>query len=125
MTRVLLVEDDTGVRNMNAFALSHSGFDVTLAESGAEAMRKMDDQPENAPFDVILLDMLMMGMSGLDFLREYDVKKKSPKTKVIALTNFDSEQIHDKAKALGVDEYLDKSRYEPQELVKYLGSLGY
>lgn len=116
MARILLVEDDRSMRNIYAFALQKEGFEVIMAESGAEAVDRVEEQR----FDVILLDMLMMGMSGLDFLRTYNVKKKAPQTRVIALTNFDNERIQDKARELGVDEYLEKARYEPRQLVEHV-----
>jgi CheY-like chemotaxis protein len=119
MLRVLLAEDDPGIRNAYAFALGKEGFEVALAASGAEALVRVQDQT----FDVILLDMLMLGMSGLDFLRAYDVRKKSPGTKVIALTNFSNPEIEERAEALGVVGYLNKSEYEPRDLVTYLKRL--
>lgn len=116
MPSILLVEDDAGIRNAYAFGLSKAGFEVTTATSGAEALIRVED----AHFDLILLDLLMMGMSGLDFLREYDVKTKSPGTKVVALSNMDSSGTHERATALGVVDYLDKSAYEPMQLVDYV-----
>jgi len=116
MPSVLLVEDDEGIRKANAFALEHEGFEVATANSGAEAMVRVEDKK----FDVILLDMLMIGMSGLDFLKSYDVKTKSPGTVVIALTNLDNPEIEDKAKALGVTAYLNKSKFEPGQIVDYI-----
>lgn len=119
MTSVLLAEDDERIRAIYAFALEHEGFEVAMASSGAEALSWV----EQRQFDVILLDMLMSGMSGLDFLRAYDVKTHCPQTKVIALTNFDSPQIVAKAQKLGVTQYLTKADYEPKEIVEYIRKL--
>ncbi len=116
MPSVLLVEDDEGIRNANSFALSHEGFEVVTASSGAEALVRVEDRK----FDIILLDMLMIGMSGMDFLKSYDVRTKSPGTKVIALTNLDNPDIADRAKALGVISYLNKSKFEPKQIVDYI-----
>ena len=118
-TKILLTEDDDSIQKMYAFALNAAGFEVTLASSGAEALVRVKDQT----FDVILLDMLMSGMSGLDLLRAYDVKTKSPHTKIIALTNMTSPRIEEKARELGVSEYLEKSAYEPQQLVEHIQKL--
>ena len=119
MPSVLLVEDDQSIQNMYALALKNEGFEVTTAPSGAEALVRVEERP----FDIILLDMLMNGMSGLDFLRTYDVRTKAPQTIVIALTNMENPSITEKAKELGAREYLNKSAYEPQDLVTHLKTL--
>jgi CheY-like chemotaxis protein len=119
MPKVLLVEDDEDLQRVFSYALKMEGFEVSTARSGAEALVRVED----TQFDIILLDMLMAGMSGLDFLRAYDVRTKSPATKVIALTNLDNPAIAQKALSLGVIEYLNKSKYEPNQLVTHLKSL--
>jgi CheY-like chemotaxis protein len=119
MPSILLVEDDPTVQNMYNFVLQHEGFIVTTAASGAEALVRVEENH----FDVILLDMLMTGMSGLDFLKAYDVTTKSPDTKVIALTNMQSPAVEEKAEALGVTAYLDKASYEPAQLAAYVKSV--
>ena len=96
MPSVLLVEDDESLQKTNSFALKMEGFDVVTASSGAEALVRVEERQ----FDVILLDMLMIGMSGMDFLKTYDVRTKSPNTKVIALTNLDNPDIVDRAKGV-------------------------
>jgi CheY-like chemotaxis protein len=101
---------------MYTTGLQIAGFDITAAASGAEALVRVEDNH----YDLILLDMLMTGMSGLDFLRSYDIRTKSPGTKVIALTNLENPTIEQKALELGVSEYLTKSNYEPGELATHI-----
>lgn len=119
MASVLIVEDDASIQNMYKTALTQSDFEVTTANSGAEALLRVEEKS----FDIILLDMLMMGMSGIDFLKTYDVRTKSPATKVIALTNMNNPAIEEKAKELGSTAYLDKSEYEPKQLIEYIRGL--
>jgi len=116
MPRVLLVEDSEMIRNMYAMALKQHGFEVATAGSAGEALARV----EEGQYDVILLDMLLSGMSGLDFLTSSDVRAKSPNTKIIALSNMDNPQIIEKARALGVNDYLNKADYEPSQLVAYI-----
>ena len=119
MPSVLLVEDDERIRKMYAMGLSLSGFEVTDAATGGEALIRLED----THFDVIILDMLMSGMSGLDVLRDYDVQAKSPGTKVIALTNLDNPAVKEKAAGFGITEYLTKANFEPQELAQHIQDL--
>lgn len=119
MPSVLLVEDDQAIQNMYAFALRQEGFEVSIAGSGGEALTRADERA----YDVILLDMLLSGMSGLDFLSTSDVLGKHPETKVVALSNMENPQIVEKAKALGVVAYLNKSEYEPLELTAFVKTL--
>jgi len=120
MTSVLLVEDDESMKGIYSFALQREGFEVTQAANAREAIEAL----ENRQFDVILLDMLLSdGMSGLDVLRSYDLKKNAPQTKVVGLSNLDSANVVEKAEALGVVGYLNKANTEPAQLVAYLNDL--
>jgi CheY-like chemotaxis protein len=119
MPSVLLVEDDEAIRKMYTTGLQAAGITVTTAASGAEALVRVEEDH----FDLIILDMLMTGMSGLDFLRSYNVKIKSPGTKVIALTNLENPTVEEKATELGVDEYLTKSNVEPGQLADHIKQL--
>ena len=119
MPSVLLVEDDEKIRTMYAFALRQEGFTVTDVGSAGEGLSLVQENK----YDVILLDMLLSGMSGLDLLRNYNVALEAPETKVVALTNMESEAVEAKAADLGVAAYLNKANHEPQQLVAFLKGL--
>jgi CheY-like chemotaxis protein len=119
MAAVLLVEDDETMRRMYAFGLQQEGFEVAIAASGGEALMRMDERH----YDIIVLDMMLTGMSGLDFLNSYDIKTKSPGTQVVALTNLDNPVVAGKVMAKGVAAYLRKADYEPAALAAYLKTL--
>lgn len=119
MPSLLIVEDDEAIRKMYSTGLGIAGFTITTASSGAEALVRV----EEAQYDVILLDMLMTGMSGLDFLRSYDIRTKAPHTKVIALTNLENPTIEQKVVEAGVTEYLTKSNWEPGKLGDHIKAL--
>jgi CheY-like chemotaxis protein len=78
---------------------------------------------EGAHFDFILLDMLLGGMSGIDFLQSADLMVKSPQTQVIGFSNIGSDTIKERAKTLGVVDFLDKVDYDPIKLGNYLKQL--
>ncbi|HEX7259840.1 MAG TPA: response regulator [Candidatus Saccharimonadia bacterium] len=119
MTSVLLVEDDNDIRAAYNYALSKAGFAVTEASDGAKAAEYI----EKLRPDVVLLDMLMPGMSGLDFLRQTEVASRFPDTKVVAVSNIDTPRVVQQAKELGVTEYIIKVETTPRELVELVGKL--
>ena len=65
MTKVLLVDDNPSIRETIEFLLSDEGFDVTTAENGQEAL----DTLKTSPQDVIIMDIMMPVMDGIDFLQ--------------------------------------------------------
>lgn len=119
MATILLVEDDETIRNMYTTGLTNSGFTVTPIGNAADAEAWVEDKH----FDFILLDMLLGGLSGIDFLEAAQLQVKSPQTKVIGFSNVGSDSIKARAKILGVYDFLDKVEYDPIKLAKYLNSL--
>ncbi len=119
MTSILLVEDDTDIRAAYNYALSRAGFKVTEATDGAQAAAYI----EKLRPDVLLLDMLMPGMSGLDFLRHTNMAKRFPDTKILALSNIDTPRVMLRAKQLGVLHYIIKVETTPHEIVLMIKQL--
>ena len=110
MARVLLVEDDETIQSAYGLALQQDGFTVDLAGNAAGAQKLAD---EHQP-DVILLDLLMPGISGLEFLADYDVQKEHPDAKVIVFTNLSGQGTVKRALDLGAAKVLTKSEYTPK-----------
>jgi DNA-binding response OmpR family regulator len=113
MAKVLIVEDDTDIRGAYVFALMRAGFEVIQAADGAEAIKMFERERP----DVVLLDMLMPGMSGLDFLRQMNIANRFPETKILALSNIDTPRVVEQAKGLGASEYLIKVDMTPHQMV--------
>jgi CheY-like chemotaxis protein len=122
--RILLVEDDEKIQKIYKFAFESEKFEVITANNGGEALLRVKDAATNSdkPFAAILLDMMMMGMSGVDFLREFD-SKSHPETKIVVLSNIDNPAIVEKAKELGAMEFLNKSDYDPAKVVEHIRQL--
>ena len=120
MASILLVEDDHDIRTAYVYALTRAGFQVSEAGDGAQAIAMV----QSARYDVVVLDMLMPGLSGLDFLRQAQVAVKYPHTKVIAFSNVDSPRVVGDARKLGVVEYVMKVDMTPHQMIdiirKYL-----
>jgi DNA-binding response OmpR family regulator len=113
-TKVLIIEDDELLREIYATKLSLEGFKVDTADDGAQGLEKaLRSKP-----DVILLDMLMPNMDGLEFLKAYRIQNTNPKCKTLVISNKSSVSEINQAKAMGVVEYLIKSQHTPAEIAR-------
>ena len=105
MGHVLVVDDEPQVRGMLDKLLTRAGHAVALAEEGAQALRLLDQ----SDFDIIILDLLMPGMEGLETLMR--LKKAHPALKVIVISGG-SRSVHmdflPTALKLGADRALKK-----------------
>ncbi|TVM17891.1 response regulator [Oceanidesulfovibrio indonesiensis] len=100
--RVLLVDDEADFVETLAERLEIRGFEPSVALDGPAALERL----KNFGPDVMVLDLKMPGMGGLEVLREG--LRKSPKLPVIMLTGHGSEQERDEALASGASTYLQK-----------------
>ena len=101
MSRILVVDDEDSVRESVGYALEQEGFDVTLASNGEEAEGQISDDH----FDLLILDIMMPGKSGLDICRE--VRAHSP-VPIILLTAKDAEVDKVVGLEVGADDYVTK-----------------
>jgi CheY-like chemotaxis protein len=114
MPKILIVEDEKNLAQAYKMILEKQGYEVMVAYNGQEAL----DVVGNGMPDLILLDMKMPKMNGLDFLRQLDQAGIDPKDKVIVFSNQDTESDIEEAFRLGAKRYLLKSWASPQDLVK-------
>ena len=124
MNSVLIVEDYQSIKDQYAVAFQHAGFEVDTAHSGAEGLEKVEtfQKVKGREYTVIVLDILMLELSGTDFLRVFE-PAKHPNTKVVVVSNLDSPNVIEKAKSLGAVDYLIKAQYTPKQLVEHVQSL--
>ena len=99
--RVLVVEDDEGIREMLKYNLTSAGFSVQEASDGATGLRTA----RTSKPDLILLDLMLPGMSGLDFCRAV---RKTSQVPIIMLTAKDTEVDKVVGLELGADDYITK-----------------
>lgn len=99
--RVLVVEDDEGIREMLKYNLVGAGFAVHEASDGASGLRTA----RTAQPDLILLDLMLPGMSGFDFCRAL---RRSSRVPVIMITAKDAEVDKIVGLELGADDYITK-----------------
>ncbi|MDO8591107.1 MAG: response regulator [bacterium] len=112
--RVLIIDDDQFLLNMYSIKFKKSGFDVDVAVGGNDALTKLR---EGINPDVILLDLVMPEMDGLELLENIRKEKLAPQAKVIILSNQNHPSDAEKAKNLGITKYLVKASRVPSEVV--------
>ena len=111
--RVLIVDDDLALRTILSVMLTQSAFVCRTAASGEEALRLL----ENQPTDVVISDLRMPGISGMDLLVE--VRERYPHLAFLMVTGEDETRVGVRAMQLGADDYLLK----PFDADVALGSL--
>ncbi|HET8724789.1 MAG TPA: sigma-54 dependent transcriptional regulator [Anaeromyxobacteraceae bacterium] len=110
MARLLVVDDDEGLRSFLEAALTSEGHDVTLAVDGADALRRLDA----SGFDVVVTDLKMPGVDGMQVLQH--VRAEHPGTQVILLTAHGSIETAVEAMRAGACDFLQKPVGSPREL---------
>ena len=106
---ILLVDDDEGIRSLVKKYLNENNFLVTTSDSAENASEKV----KIIKFDLIILDIMMSGKSGLDFINDH---KKDLDTPIILLTAKGEASERVEGLELGADDYLAKP-FEPKELI--------
>ncbi|MBT9252442.1 MAG: response regulator [Brockia lithotrophica] len=100
--RVMVVDDQVGIRALLAEVVKQEGFQVVLAGNAREALAKFSEGPP----DLLLLDVKLPGMSGLELLRK--IRDTHPHLPVVLMTAYGERDIEEEAKRLGVHAFLIK-----------------
>lgn len=101
--RLLIAEDERPVAKALQLKLSHSGFDVTVAENGEVAL----DEIKKEKFQIIILDLMMPKVDGFGVLQA--LKEVGDTTPVIVASNLSQKEDIDRAQSLGAKDYYVKS----------------
>ena len=109
IAHILVVDDDDGIRSLVKKYLNENNFLITTAENAENAKKKI----ELIKFDLIILDIMMPGKSGLEFIQE---NKKKLETPIILLTAKGEPSERIEGLEIGADDYLPKP-FEPKELI--------
>ena len=109
IAHILVVDDDEGIRSLVKKYLNENNFLVSTADSAESASKKI----EIIEFDLIILDIMMPGKSGLEFIKE---NKKNLETAIILLTAKGEPTERIEGLEIGADDYLPKP-FEPKELI--------
>jgi len=113
--KVLLVEDETVVRESVRDWLVEDGYDVECTETGEEALERIKRQE----FGVIVLDLRLPGIDGLQVFEQ--AKELKPETKGVIITAYPSKETREKAQRLGLLDFLAKP-FKVDDLEKLIGA---
>lgn len=111
--KILLVEDEDFIRELYVRQLTKAGFQVKSAVDGTSGLEILKSET----FDLLLLDIMLPGMNGLQLLREFKTQNPSSPMITILLTNLGQEAVIKEGFELGAQAYLIKASYTPDQVV--------
>ena len=120
MMKLLLIDDDAFLRDMYAIKFTEAGHEVDVADGASAALRKIKRNPE---YEVILLDMIMPGMSGLELMKATNENFPNLKAKFIVLSNHGKAEDIKEATSAGAVGYIIKAEAIPSDVVKKVEKL--
>jgi DNA-binding response OmpR family regulator len=112
MTAILVADDDMDIRDLVAFKLEQAGYDVVAVDNGLAALTAATENPP----DLVVLDVMMPGMSGIDVCRQLRLDQGTKALPIILLTARAQEGDVEVGFGAGADDYIVKP-FSPRELV--------
>lgn len=113
--KILLVDDDSFLIDMYTVKFKEANFDITSVFNGEQAIEKLKGGLNP---DVVVFDMIMPGMNGLELLEEIHKGNLAPNATLIVLSNQGQSSDVEAAKKLGVDGYIVKANTIPSEVLE-------
>lgn len=119
--KILCVEDETFISELYAKALEKAGYEVKVVVDGGEGLK----EAKTNQYDIILLDILVPTITGIDLLKKLRDPKEVQdlKAKIIVTTNLEQSEEDRKAVEDQADGYIIKANITPKELAQFLLSL--
>ncbi|OGY23861.1 MAG: hypothetical protein A2Y57_01070 [Candidatus Woykebacteria bacterium RBG_13_40_7b] len=111
--KILIIEDDFFIRELYEREFRNSGYAVFIASDGAEGLLKIEEEMP----DIVLLDLMLPKLNGLDLLKTVKEKEELKKVPIVILTNVGQEPAIKRGFELGAAGYMVKSAYTPQQVV--------
>ena len=111
--KAVVVEDDHDLQFLYKLKLERDGFDVWVAGNGHEGLAVIEEQKP----DIILLDLMMPQMGGVEMLAKLRAKQSGGSVRVIILTNISKDEAPAALRFLSVDRYVVKAHHTPAQVV--------
>jgi CheY-like chemotaxis protein len=112
--KILLVEDDPFFQKFYSMKLKESNFEVAVASDGQQALQSLQTAPPN----LMLLDLIMPNLDGFGVLEAMHANPALQKIPVIVFSTLGQEQDIQKAKSLGAVDYVNKSFFDYDNLLR-------
>lgn len=113
MTKILLIEDDPLIYRLYQKLFTLEGFEIELAENGQLGIEKL----KSFHPDIILLDIMMPNMNGLEVMTQLKSEEKTKNIPVVVLTNIADMRITNMALTKGAAMFIIKSQTEPADVI--------
>lgn len=119
MKELLLVEDDKHLAEMYAKKFQQDGFNVTITKNGPTCL----SVAKSKKIDIIVLDILLPGISGIEVLELLKTDVKTAKIPIVIYTNSGDFEHKEKARTYGADEYILKVDATPESLCETINKI--
>lgn len=111
--RIMVIEDDDMLRDVYKELLTNAGYTVEAFERGTDGLVAL----EKNPYDLVLLDVILPDMNGLDALKQIKQNAAIRHIPVVLLTNLDTDMLVEKGMKLGAASWWVKVNYTPDQVV--------
>lgn len=119
MKKLLLIEDDKSLSQMYAKKFSQEGWEITIAHEGSEGIQKARE----GGFEMIVLDLMLPGISGIDVLEILRSDSRTVKVPVVIYTNYGDNFNREKCLSYGADEFVLKVDSTPESLCETISKV--
>jgi two-component system, OmpR family, alkaline phosphatase synthesis response regulator PhoP len=119
MRKILIIEDDIFLQNLEANKLKKGNYEIVTASTGDEALEKINEPN----IDLILLDLILPGIDGFDILKKIKEDENTKKILVIVFSNLSEEKDVKKAKEMGALDFMVKSNFSLNELTDHINKI--
>jgi CheY-like chemotaxis protein len=114
MAKILIIEDEQFIRDIYIRQIQKIGFEIEGYGSGKKGLEAL----EHGKYDLILLDIMLPDINGLEVLKQIKQDPASSKIPIILLTNLGQDEIIKEGFALGANSYLIKASYTPDQIAQ-------
>lgn len=119
MKKILIIEDDNFLQDLEAEKIKKHDYDVIIAKTGEEAMTKILEPG----IDLVILDLLLPNFDGFQILEKIKTDDATKKIPVIIFSNLSKSNDMEKAIKLGANEFMIKSNFSLEELVEHINKM--
>jgi DNA-binding response OmpR family regulator len=113
MSKILIVEDDREILDLLFRKISNAGYEVLIAQDGEEGLKLLRKEIP----DLVLLDMALPSIDGLEFLKRKQVVPETKEIPVIIISNSGAASEISQARHLGAQEWIIKTKFNLQETI--------